>query len=137
MKYLIAFLLMITAAYAADWQHYANDRFGVSIDVPPGFVQWGDTPANNDGQTFVSSDSLAKLRVWGNNIVAKNFEDDWRGNSKNDRKDGWAVSYGVNKKQNAMTWNVYSGTKGDLIMYQNVSKIHCILQGNPSAAFSH
>jgi hypothetical protein len=118
MRYLIALILMVSSAYAVGWQPYVNSRFGVSIDVPPGFVQSGEAPTNNDGLTFISPDGKTTLRLWGNNIVVKNFEDDWRGNFKNDRKDGWAVSYGVNKKQNAMTWNVYSGTKGDLIMYQ-------------------
>jgi uncharacterized protein (UPF0333 family) len=109
---------MISSAQAADWQKYANGRFGVVIDVPPNFVQWGDVPANNDGLTFVSSDGVAKLLVWGNNIVAESFKAELQGNFENDQTDGWAVSYGASNKQKKMTWAVYSGTKDTMIMYE-------------------
>jgi hypothetical protein len=118
MRYLIAMCLMISSAYAAGWQKYANVRFGVMIDIPPGFVQWGDVPANNDGLSFVSSDGAAKLRVWGNNIMADSFKDELQENFESDQSDGWVVSYGAGNKQRTMTWAVYSGTKGDMIMYE-------------------
>ena len=109
---------MTAAAEAADWQKYSNERFGVSIDVPSDFKQLGDVPDNNDGLTFASSDGKAVLRVWGNNIVADSFKDELRGNFENDQSDGWAVTYGAGNKQKVMTWAVYSGTKGDMIMYE-------------------
>ena len=111
-------LMASTAAFAADWQNYTNDRFGVSIDVPPGFTQSGDAPANDDGLTFASADGKAILRVWGNNIVADNFKDELRSDFESDQTDGWSVSYGAGDKQKIETWAVYSGTKGDMIMYE-------------------
>jgi hypothetical protein len=119
MRYLIAFLVMATTtAFAADWQKYSNDRFGVTIDVPPGFAQSGDAPANNDGLTFASADGKAILRVWGSNIIADNFKEELRNSFDSDQSDGWVVSYGASNKQKNMTWAVYSGTKKDMIMYE-------------------
>jgi hypothetical protein len=118
MRYLIALCLMISSAYATNWQKYANGRFGVMIDVPPGFVQSGDVPANEDGSSFVSSDGIAKLRVWGNHIVAGSFKEELQGNFESDQSDGWDVSYGASNKQKKMTWAVYSGTKYGMIMYE-------------------
>ncbi len=118
MRFLIAFIIIAATAHAADWQKYSNDRFGVSIEVPPDFKQLGDAPDNNDGLTFASADGKAVLRVWGNNIVADSFKDELRGNFESDQTDGWVVSYGAGNKQKNMTWAVYSGTKGDTIMYE-------------------
>ena len=111
-------MIIATTAHAADWQKYSNDRFGVSIEVPPDFKQLGNAPDNNDGLSFASADGKATLRVWGNNIVADSFKDELRGNFESDQTDGWVVSYGSGNKQKTMTWAVYSGTKGDIIMYE-------------------
>jgi hypothetical protein len=118
MKTVIAFLLMTSAAWASDWSSFYNDRYGVTIDIPPGFAQFGDAPDNNDGLTFASADGKAKLLVWGGNIIADNFKEELRGNFESDQSDGWVVSYGASNKQKTMSWAVYSGTKGDMIMYE-------------------
>ena len=111
-------MIIAATAYAADWQKYSNDRFGVSIEVPEVFKQLGDAPDNNDGLTFASADGKSTWRVWGNNIVADSFKDELQANFESDETDGWAVSYGAGNKQKTMTWAVYSGTKGDMIMYE-------------------
>ena len=118
MKMIIAFLLMISAAWAADWSSYYNDRYGVTIDVPPGFVQFGDAPGNSDGLTFASADGKAKLLVWGGNIVVENFKEELRESFESDRAEGRAVSYGASNKQKTMSWAVYSGTRDDMIIYE-------------------
>ena len=43
---------------------YVNSRFDYSIDVPNILVGQGESD-NSDGQTFVSSDGLSRLAVWG------------------------------------------------------------------------
>ncbi len=118
MKELVALLMMTSAAWASDWSSFYNDRYGVQIDVPLGFAQYGDAPDINDGLTFKSADSKATLLVWGGNIVADNFKEELRGNFQSDQSDGWVVSYGASNKQKTMSWAVYSGTKGDMIMYE-------------------
>jgi hypothetical protein len=118
MRALFALMLTATAACAAEWHTYANDRFGVTIDVPPGFKQMGEEPSNSDGLTFASSDGKAILTVWGNNILADNFKAQLQDDFKSDQADGWAVSYGAADRGAKMTWAVYSGTKGDMIMYE-------------------
>jgi hypothetical protein len=119
MKKLVALVMMASEAYASGWSSFYNDRYGVTIDVPPGFAQFGDAPDNNDGLTFKSADGKTKLLVWGGNIVVvDNFEQDVRDSFEADQQDGWVVSYGASNKQKIMTWAVYSGTKGDMIMYE-------------------
>ena len=115
---MIALLIMATPAWAGDWSSFYNDRYGVTIDFPPGFAQFGDAPGNNDGLTFKSADGKATLLVWGGNIVADNFKEDLRASFESDQSAGWMVSYGASNKQKTMSWAVYSGTKGDRIMYE-------------------
>jgi hypothetical protein len=118
MKTVIAFLLMTSAAWAGEWSSFYNDRYGVTIDVPPGFAQFGDAPDNNDGLTFQSADGKATLLVWGGNIVADSFKEELRGSFEIDQSEGWVVSYGASNKEKTMSWAVYSGTRGDMIMYE-------------------
>jgi len=48
---------------AGEWSSYANARFGATIDIPPGFVNDVQEPANGDGLTFHSADGKAELLV--------------------------------------------------------------------------
>jgi hypothetical protein len=52
------------AGAASAWRWYANDRFGVSADVP---ADWREQPPpeNDDGRIFVSPDGKAQLIVNG------------------------------------------------------------------------
>ena len=113
----IAFVLWLftTAAIAADWTSYANARFGVIIDVPPGFVNDVPEPDNGDGLTFHSADGKAVLLVWGNNLVDEDFTQDAAGRLKSDTDDGWVISYAAGV--NGDGWQVYSGTREGRLLY--------------------
>ena len=113
---LVAFVIfaMTTAACAADWSSYTNARFGASIDIPPGFVNDVPAPANGDGLTFHSVDGQAELLIWGNNVVEGDFKTDGQARLRGELDDGWDVSY---RSESADDWHVYSGSKGDRIMY--------------------
>ena len=55
------------------WQRYINPRYGVSVDIPPGFESpFG--PQNGDGRTFKHPDGSELLVFGGHNL----------GNRKND-----------------------------------------------------
>lgn len=110
-----AFLLLTVSAQAAEWSTYSNPRFGVSIDVPPGFVNDVPEPANGDGLTFHAADGQAELFVWGNNLANADFKTDAASRLQAEKDDGWTVSY---RKISGNAWSVYSGSKGEHIMYQ-------------------
>jgi hypothetical protein len=114
MRIIIFLLLLCSPALAAEWTVYSNPRFGVSIDVPPGFLNDVPAPENGDGLTFHSVDGNAELLVWGNNLVDENFADDGKSRLQGEKDDGWDVSY---QKKSASAWNVYSGSKDGRIMY--------------------
>jgi hypothetical protein len=114
MKSLIVLLLMTSAAIAGEWSSYYNDRFGATIDVPPGFLNDVDPPDNGDGLTFNSSDKLTTLLVWGNNILS-DFATENSEVVGYEKADGWDVTYQAADRKN---WSVYSGHKGDVIMYR-------------------
>ena len=115
MRSILALFLLSSSAIAADWSSYANARFGVSIDLPPGFVNDMPEPANGDGLTFHSIDGKAELLVWGNNLVHVGFNQDVAARLKSDMADGWNISYvaGVNGDG----WQVYSGTREGRLLY--------------------
>jgi hypothetical protein len=121
MRLVISFLVLFaSAAYAAEWTIYSNARFGVSIDVPPGFVNDVTEPENGDGLTFHSADGKAALLVWGNNLVDEDFNQHVAARLKSDAADGWNISYvaGVD----GTGWQVYSGTrKGRLLYAKSIS----------------
>jgi hypothetical protein len=111
---IIAIAFLTSAAIAADWTTYANGRFGETIDIPPGFVNDVAEPENGDGLTFHSADGKAELLVWGGNLVDGGFKDDAASLVSSETEDGWDVSY---QKAAGSDWQVYSGTKGDRIVY--------------------
>ncbi len=108
-------VLMVGTAFAAGWTQFANPRFGVTIDVPPGFV--GEQSDYADGRVFHSADGDTKLWVWGNNVVDASFQADALGRMQGEKEDGWVVSYESGNKTAGLTWHVYSGTKADRIVY--------------------
>ena len=114
MRSILALFLLSSSAIAADWSSYANARFGTTIDIPPGFVNDVPEPANGDGLTFHSADGKAELLVWGNNLVDEDFKVDSLGRLQGERDGGWDVSY---RKVSANYWFVFSGSKGERIMY--------------------
>jgi hypothetical protein len=114
MRIFLIAVLLSSPAFAAEWTIYSNPRFGASIDVPPGFVNDVPKPENGDGLTFHSADGKAALLVWGNNLVDGDFAADGKSRLQSEKDDGWDVSY---QKESGNEWKVFSGGKGDRIMY--------------------
>ena len=92
MKKILAFLMMTSAAWAGDWSSYHNDRFGIDVDTPPGFVNDIPAPENGDGLTFHSEDKAATLLVWGGNILS-DFKSESHDAVQSEKDDGWLISY--------------------------------------------
>ncbi len=115
MRSIIALFLLSSSAIAADWSSYSNPRFGVSVDIPHGFVNDVPEPENGDGLTFHSADGKAELLVWGNNLVDADFNQDVAARLKSDTEDGWNVSYVA--RVNGSGWQVYSGTREGRLLY--------------------
>jgi hypothetical protein len=114
MRIIFFILLLSLPAFAAEWTTYSNPRFGVSIDVPPRFVNDVAEPENGDGLTYHSVDGNTELLVWGNNLVDGDFAADGKSRLQGEKDEGWDVSY---QKQSGNAWNVFSGSKGGRIMY--------------------
>jgi hypothetical protein len=105
--------LLSPASLAAGWSHYANDRYGYAIDIPPGFSEVAE-PDNSDGGVSTSADGKTKLRVWGAYIMQESFADEIAWRIDQDKTDGWQISYD-RRLAKAASW---SGSKGDRIFYQ-------------------
>ncbi|MCA0433936.1 MAG: hypothetical protein LCH46_11810 [Proteobacteria bacterium] len=115
MRFLLVFFLGTTAAFASDWSHYQNARFGVEIDIPPGFVNDVPEPENGDGLTYHTTGGDAELLVWGTHVTADSFADE-----ADDRLDGeigqlWQISY-VKRSDDGSSL-IYSGSKDGRIVY--------------------
>jgi hypothetical protein len=103
-------LLLATPAFAADWGHYVNIRYGFAADVPPGFAGQGESD-NSDGQVFTTP--TAELRVFGANILSSDFEAEVREREAADTAAGWVLTYKVSTPS-AASW---SGQQGSRILY--------------------
>lgn len=112
MRVILALVLALFArpVAAQEWGHYANERFGVEVDVPPGFQQ-DEPPANGDGLRF--STPTAELAVFGSFMAAEDFEADVAQQIKYAEDDGWNITY------QAVTpgWASWSGRRGSRILY--------------------
>lgn len=108
---LVAALILATLpAGAAEWGHYVNERFGVEVDVPPGFEP-EEPPVNGDGLRFATP--TAELSVYGSFLVGGDFEAEVAQLIKYAQADGWGITY------QAVTprWAVWSGKQGSRILY--------------------
>lgn len=110
LTFVAASLATPSAAHAAEWGHYVNERFGVEADVPPGFVA-GQPPANGDGQGFATPTS--RLSIYGSLILEGDFESAVAQRMQWTAEDGWAITY------QAVTpgWASWSGKRGSRILY--------------------
>jgi hypothetical protein len=82
-------VLHIATVQAAEWQNYANARFGYSIDVPPGFSLVGPSD-RGDGASFRSADGRSTLVIWGD-PAPQGFQADFNAAANAERRDGWQV----------------------------------------------
>lgn len=118
MRWILALLLLLlpAPAFAGDWGHYVNVRFGYAVDTPPGFVGQGES-ANSDGQVFKTS--TATLTVWGMYLLEGSFEDEARRRQSQTGADGWGVTYSVSTPSNASI----SGKKAGRIIYRRLIRL--------------
>lgn len=113
MRILLALLLLVTPALAADWERYDNARFGYSIEVPPGFA-WGPEPDNGDGRQFRAG--ATKLAVWGGNVIEPDLETSAASDIAAAESDGWSITY----RATTPSWASISGTQGQRILYERM-----------------
>jgi hypothetical protein len=102
-----------SAAPAAGWSNYVNDRYGYSIGIPPGFSAIVEADSS-DGGVSTSTDGKAKLSVWGAYIMEGSFAGEIKSRIDRDKSDGWTIAYD-RRLPKAASW---SGSKGDRIFYQ-------------------
>jgi hypothetical protein len=115
MRFLFASLFVIllgAPAQAFDWGHYANARFGFSIDIPPEFSQIAEAD-NGDGGTSMGPDKLSQLAVWGSNLVEGTLADDFASRLEAAKADGWEISY----SRETPRWASWSGSQQGRIFY--------------------
>lgn len=65
---LLFVLSLATLVWAQQGFHYANARYGYSIDFPEGFVAQEEAP-NGDGRVVESADGVARVLVYGSNNI--------------------------------------------------------------------
>jgi hypothetical protein len=109
---------LTSAALAAEWRTYVNDRFGATADIPA-YYKEGEAPANDDGRRFTSPEGDATIAIWGS--LAASLEDESFAQYAERlvsyaKQDGWDISYTAGKKD----WYAFSGTKGDQIVFEKI-----------------
>ena len=111
----LALVILIAStppAFAGQqYQHYFNDRFGVSADVPQGWSR-GNPPENDDGLRWTSPDGAAEVAVYGGFQVLDSLEEALR--TEADLGDGATTTYKAMGKHGF----TISGLKGDKIIYR-------------------
>ena len=115
MRVIVAALVLaasVVAAAAFDWGHYANQRFGYSIDVPPEFSAIDDAD-NGDGGMSRSDDTLSELAVWGSNLIEGGLREDFATRLAATEADGWTVSY----RRETADWASWSGSQQGRLFY--------------------
>ncbi len=116
-RFLVLLLLLLpAAAFAQDWEPYANARFGFSVDIPPGFTLSREAD-NGDGRTYANG--AATLAVWAHYLTSGDFEEEVADRRVTYQQEGWDLSY----DRQAAGWASLSGTRGDTILYHRVVKL--------------
>lgn len=102
-------LVAALPSQAAQWTSYANKRFGVVADVPPGFAPVGPEADNSDGLIFRSHDGLALLTIFGSRVGTRGFEAHMAAAMAQDKSySGWTIR----NKTITPRWAEYSGSNG-------------------------
>lgn len=123
---LLLLTLLATPAFAQDWGHYANPRFGFSIDIPPGF-ELASQADNGDGATFYNASGAMDLAVWGANLL-EDFDAEAQQAQAFATEEGYNLTYQATTSQ----WTSFSGTAGGKIIYQ---RMELLCDGQSWAAF--
>lgn len=128
MRPLLLSLLVVFAipAFADDWSHYDNARFGYAIDIPPGYLGRGASD-NGDGQVFEPANGIQTLTVWGGFLV-DGFEAEVASRMTSVEADGWNLTYQATTPH----WASFSGKVGTTMLYQRLIEI---CHGSGYAAF--
>ena len=113
----VLFALVSSSAMAQDWGHYANPRFGFSVDVPPQF-ELDQSSDNGDGTSYYRAQGAAHLYVWGANMLEPEFTTEVE----------QAIAYSAGPDEGgtvtyqAITpeWASFSGLKSGQIFYQRM-----------------
>jgi len=108
-------LVCAIPALAADWERYANPRFGTSAEVPVDGFAPDPAPENGDGQGWTSTDGKGQILVFGSFIIVAETFDGYRNFQMSAaQEDGLDVTYSAGGKN----WYTFSGTHGDDIIYE-------------------
>ena len=128
----VGLLLLVSAvpALAADWERYANPRFGTSAEVPVNGFSADPAPENGDGQGWTSTDGKGQIRVFGSFIVvAETFKGYREFQMRAAQEDGLDVTYSAGGKD----WYALSGTQGGDIIYEKA----VLSRGCPTPIANH
>lgn len=109
-----------SAAAAQEWERYENPRFGTMVEVPAEGFAAGPAPANGDGQSWASPDGAARISVYGAfyNVMVDDFAAYREQTLTYERQAGLDVTY----ETGGDSWFVYSGYRGDEVVYVKVMR---------------
>lgn len=110
----LALMLIAPPALAQFWGHYENARFGYEIDVPPDFVEQGESDYG-DGQVFLRLGAEQVLTVWGGHLL-DTFEQEAADRIASAGHDNWGITYQASTPH----WAVFSGLRDHRIVYQRM-----------------
>jgi hypothetical protein len=114
------------AAWAETWRTYVNPRFGVSAQVPSGWIM-GPEPANDDGHVFTAPDGSAEIVVSG---ILSTLSRDQEFSLRTAPNPGETITYKA--VQGAVV--VVSGMRADKIFYRK-SVLHCAIWNDVSIEY--
>lgn len=108
--------LMILAAlpaFGAEWARYTNARYGVGVDIPPGYVAHQPAEVPGDGQLFRARNGRSTILVWGGPVAAADFSSELQERIGQDEADGWTITYRSETPQ----WAAWRGSRGGHVFY--------------------
>ncbi|WP_127144977.1 hypothetical protein [Pelagibacterium montanilacus] len=106
--------LAAQAALAADWTRYVNPRFGVGVDIPPGYApQSGALVPSGDGKRYRADNGRSAITVWGSLLDGPDFSSQTRARIAADEAEGWSITY----RSETPDWAAWTGTKAGHVFY--------------------
>ncbi len=111
MRYILALLLLVSPAFAAEWKTYENPRFGFSLQVPGEGWEAQPEPENGDGQTWRTSNGRSTILAWGSNVL-EDFKTEMAERVASEKDKGWNVTadtgWNMDLKEGPEGWHVFS-----------------------------